>query len=138
MPFSEPLSYTSPYRGPAEVRGRTHGALHVFIQEPVIEAREEGGREAVSGEQTVRRRFLCGQVLGVFGGGGCGGGRGHALLRSIRTSVSLPYARRRMASLSMSALDRPGCLLMALRSCARGELAEPPFRMRRADNVPCS
>lgn len=69
MPFSEPLSYTSPYRGPAEVRGRTHGALHVFIQEPVIEAREEGGREAVSGEQTVRRRFLCGQVLGVFGGG---------------------------------------------------------------------
>ena len=59
MPFPEPLSHSTPYFWPAQVRGRTHGALHVLIQKTVIEAREKSGRETVSGEQTVRRRFLC-------------------------------------------------------------------------------
>ena len=52
------------------------------------------------------------------------GAVGHALSRSMRTSVPLPYARKSMASSSTSACDRPGSLLTALRSW-RGVSQEP-------------
>lgn len=46
------------------------------------------------------------------------GAEGRLLSRSIKTSVPLPYARKRIESLSISAFDRPGSLLIAFRSCA--------------------
>ena len=59
MPLSQPLSHTAPYLWPTKVGWRTHIALDILVQEPVIKPSEQRRRETVAGEQGVRAGFLC-------------------------------------------------------------------------------
>lgn len=53
MPLSQPLCYSAPYLGPAQVRGRADTAGYKFVQETVLEAGEELRGEAVPGQERV-------------------------------------------------------------------------------------
>jgi hypothetical protein len=87
MPLSQPLCYSPPYLWPAEVRRRAHAALYELVQETVVEAGEQGRREAMAGEQAVRRRFLCERsVRASEDGVGLGLGRG-ALTLAVYQNV---------------------------------------------------
>ena len=59
MPFSQPLSYPSPYFWSTQVSRCAHTTCNVLVKETVLKSGVEGGCKAVARKERVGPRFLC-------------------------------------------------------------------------------
>jgi hypothetical protein len=60
MPFSKPLSYSSPYFWSTQVGRCAHTTCNELVKETVLKPSVEGRREAMAGEQRVGASLLWG------------------------------------------------------------------------------
>jgi hypothetical protein len=88
MPFSQPLSHSPPYIGPAQVGRRACTARNVLVQKTILEPGVERGREALASQEGVRSCLFCARVsVGRYRKGGI---TLNALSRSMSTWVPFP------------------------------------------------
>ena len=58
MPFSQPLSYPSPYFWSTQVSRCAHATCNILVKETVLKSGVEGGCKAMAGKKAVRTRLL--------------------------------------------------------------------------------